>query len=163
MAEIVLGMATSHGPMLSTPWQEWGQRVGADRQNEAHPFRGRSYTFDALIEERRQEALGDEITPEKWQSRFETCQAALGRLAEVYEAAAPDVAVIIGNDQRELFVEDNVPAFAVFWGEAIDTGPRTAEQIAALPPGVAISERGHAPPEQMRHPGMPELGRHLIE
>jgi hypothetical protein len=163
MAEIVLGMATSHGPMLSTPWQEWGQRVGADRQNEAHPFRGRTYTFDGLIEERRQEALGAEITPEKWQSRFAACQAALGRLAEIYEAAAPDVAVIIGNDQRELFVEDNVPAFAVFWGEAIDTGPRTAGQIAALPPGVAISERGHAPPEQMRHPGMPALGRHLIE
>ena len=36
MAEIVLGMATSHGPMLSTPWKKWGQRVNADRRNEAH-------------------------------------------------------------------------------------------------------------------------------
>ncbi len=163
MAEIVLGLATSHGPMLSTPWREWGQRVGADRQNEPHPFRGRTYTFDELIEARAPEALAREITPEKWQSRFAACQAALDRLTEIYDAAAADVAVIIGNDQRELFVEDNMPAFTVFWGDRIDTGPRTAAQIAALPPGVAIAERGHAPPEQMSHPGMPELGRHLIE
>ena len=58
MAEIVLGMATSHGPMLSTPWKEWGQRVGADRQNEAHPFRGRTYTFDELIADTQWENYG---------------------------------------------------------------------------------------------------------
>ncbi len=149
--------------MLSTPWKEWGQRVGADRQNESHPFRGKTYTFDGLVEARRPEALGAEITPRIWQSRHSACQVALDRLAEVYAAAAPDVAVIIGNDQRELFVEDNTPAFTVYWGETIETGPRTAAQIANLPPGVAIAERGHAPPEPLCHPGHPELGRHLIE
>jgi len=163
MAEIVLGMATSHGPMLSTPWEQWGQRVDADRANEAHPFRGQAYGFDQLVGARQIEELAREITPEKWESRFAACQAALGRLAEVYEAAAPDVAVIIGNDQRELFVEDNIPAFTIYWGDEIGTGPRTPEQIARLPPGIAISERGHSPPEQMVHPGHPGLGRHLIE
>ena len=38
MAEIVLGMATSHGPMLSTPWKEWGQHVNADRLVAANPL-----------------------------------------------------------------------------------------------------------------------------
>ena len=98
-------MATSHGPMLSTPWKEWGQRVNADRRNEAHPFRGRTYAFDGLVGERKSEELEREITPDKWESRHTACQAALDRLTEVYEAASPDVAVIIGNDQRELFVE----------------------------------------------------------
>ena len=163
MAEIVLGMATSHGHMLSTPWKEWGQRVNADRKNEAHPFRGKTYTFDGLVGERAAEGLASEITAEKWESRHAACQAALDTLAEVYEAARPDVAVIIGNDQRELFVEDNMPAFTVYWGDEIATGPRTPEQIARLPPGIAISERGHSPPEPMTHPGLPELGRHLIE
>jgi hypothetical protein len=163
MAEIVLGMATSHGPMLSTPWEQWGQRVGADRQNDAHPFRGSTYDFEGLVSIRKDEQLAREITPESWRARFDACQAALETLREVYEAAAPDVAVIVGNDQRELFVEDNIPAFAVYWGEEIPTGPRTPEQIAKLPPGIAISERGHAPPEEMIHPGHPELGLHLIE
>jgi len=163
MAEIVLGMATSHGPMLSTPWEKWGQRVDADRGNDAHPFRGEVFGFDELVAARKGDGLTSEISPEKWETRFAACQAALGHLAEVYEAAAPDVAVIIGNDQRELFVEDNMPAFTVYWGAEISTGPRTPEQIASLPPGIAISERGHAPPVQMTHPGHPELGRHLIE
>ena len=30
MAKIVLGMGSSHGPMLSTPPEEWGQRVLAE-------------------------------------------------------------------------------------------------------------------------------------
>ena len=163
MAEIVLGMATSHGPMLSTPWKEWGQRVSADRRNEAHPFRGQIYDYDGLVGERKNEGLRREITPEKWESRHASCQAALDRLTEVYEATSPDIAVIVGNDQRELFVEDNMPAFTVYWGKDIGTGPRTPEQIANLPPGIAISERGHSPPEQMTHPGHSELGLHLIK
>ena len=34
MAKIVLGMGSSHGPMLSTPPEEWGQRVLADKQQQ---------------------------------------------------------------------------------------------------------------------------------
>ena len=73
------------------------------------------------------------------------------------------VAVIIGNDQRELFTEDNSPAFLVYWGDTIENRPRTEAQRALLPPGVAVAERGHAPPEDAVYPGQPELGRHIIE
>ena len=31
MANIILGMGTSHGPMLSSPWKDWGLRVEVDR------------------------------------------------------------------------------------------------------------------------------------
>ena len=163
MARIVLGMGTSHGPMLSTPWQQWDQRVAFDRQTEIHHFRGGEHGFDELVSLRAREGLAAEITPEKWQARFAACQTALEQLAQVFAAAAPDVAVIIGNDQRELFTEDNNPAFMVYWGETIENRPRTAEQRALLPPGVAVAERGHAPPEDAVYPGQPELGRHLIE
>ncbi len=47
MAKIVLGIGTSHGPMLSTPPDQWGQRVEADRRNPAHWFKGKPYTFEA--------------------------------------------------------------------------------------------------------------------
>ena len=53
MAQIVLGMGTSHSPMLSTPPEEWGQRAEADKQNPAHPFRDGVYTFDELLEKRK--------------------------------------------------------------------------------------------------------------
>ncbi len=163
MARIVLGLATSHSPMLSTPWEQWDGRVAADRQNPALMFRGGSYAFDALVEARRAEDPGREVSPEKWRARHAACQAGIATLAGKFAAAAPDAAVIIGNDQRELFMEDNFPAFSVFWGETIENRPRTAAQIANLPPGVAIAERGHAPPEDAVYPGLPALGRHIIE
>ena len=49
MAEIVLGIGTSHGPMLSTPPERWGQRVEADRKRERHDYRGKTHTFDELV------------------------------------------------------------------------------------------------------------------
>lgn len=163
MARIVLGMATSHGPMLSTPWEQWAARVPFDKQVAAHDFQGGKYTFDELVSLRREEDLAEQITPERWRTRSQACEAALETQAAKFAEAAPDVAVIIGNDQQELFDFDNFPAFAVYWGKTIESGPRSAEQIANLPPGVAIAERGFAPPDDRVYPGHPELGRHIIE
>lgn len=163
MAKIVLGLATSHSPMLSTPWEQWDGRVAADRQNSDLRFRGDGFTFDQLIEERRGENLAREVTPELWRARHQACQTAIAALAQKFEDAAPDAAVIIGNDQHELFTEENFPAFSVFWGDTIENRPRTADQTANLPPGIAIAERGHAPPQDAVYPGHPGFGRHIIE
>jgi hypothetical protein len=161
MAEIVLGIGTSHGPMLSTPWDQWDQRVGFDKQQKEHWYQGKTYDFDQLVELRKDEGLDAEITPDKWRARHEACRTAIDTLAAKYAEIAPDVAVIVGNDQTELFTDDNFPAFAVYWGETIENRPRTPEQIANLPPGVAVAERGHAPPEDAVYPGQPELGAHI--
>ena len=48
MAEIVLGMWTSHGPSLSTTPEQWTLRVSADLKRQ-HPFRGEEYSFDELV------------------------------------------------------------------------------------------------------------------
>lgn len=111
MAEIVLGIGTSHGPMLSTPWEKWAGRVAADKQLAEHDFRGSTYSFDELVALRQNENLAEQITPEKWQERSEACRTALDTLAAKYAEVAPDVAVIVGNDQRELFMEDNFRLF----------------------------------------------------
>jgi len=161
MAEIVLGIGTSHGPMLSTPWDQWDQRVGFDKQQKEHWYQGKTYDFVQLVELRKDEGLDAEITPDKWRARHEACRTAIDTLAAKYAEIAPDVAVIVGNDQTELFTDDNFPAFAVYWGETIENRPRTPEQIANLPPGVAVAERGHAPPEDAVYPGQPELGAHI--
>ena len=39
-SQIALGIGTSHGPQLSTPPEEWGQRASADRRNSELAFRG---------------------------------------------------------------------------------------------------------------------------
>ena len=50
MAQIALGIGTSHAPQLGTPPDQWGQRAQADRANPALVFRGEEYTFDELNE-----------------------------------------------------------------------------------------------------------------
>ena len=53
MAKVVLGVGSSHGPMLSTPPDMWHLRAGADRKNPKHFYRGQAYDFDKLLAERQ--------------------------------------------------------------------------------------------------------------
>src|SRR5258708_34603961 len=99
MAKIVLGMGTSHGPMLLTPPEDWALRVAADREAE-HPFRGKTYSFTELVELRRSESLAKQIEPEVWRTRHAACRKAINTLAQVFYEAKADVAVIVGNDQK---------------------------------------------------------------
>lgn len=163
MAEIVLGLATSHGPMLSTPPEQWGQRVAADRQNPRHHYKGRTYTFQELTGLRADERLQRQITPEVWRTRHSACQAAIGTLAEVFAATKPDVAVIVGNDQMEMFTDAVIPAFAVYWGETIENRWPSAAEMAKWEPGIEIAQRGRIPPGGATYAGVPSLGRHIIE
>ncbi len=52
MADIVLGIGSSHGPLLSTPPEQWDLRAKADRENKKHWFRGKTYDYEALLQER---------------------------------------------------------------------------------------------------------------
>ena len=49
MADIVLGIATSHGMLVTAP-EQWEARVAADR-GASHYFRGRPMSFEALLRE----------------------------------------------------------------------------------------------------------------
>ncbi len=163
MAKIVLGIGTSHGPMLSTPPDQWGQRVTADKRNPQHWYKGKSYTFDQLVALRAGEHLERQITPEMWQQRHAACRRAIGKLADVYAEAKPDVAVIVGNDQMEMFKEALIPAMSVYRGAEIANAFPDEEEIAKLPPGIPISVPGHIPPEGATYRGLPELATHIIE
>jgi 3-O-methylgallate 3,4-dioxygenase len=163
MATIVLGMATSHGPMLSTPPEQWGQRVVADKANRAHPYRGMTCTFDELVALRTGENLAKQLSPEIWRQRHAACRDALSRLAAVYQRVKPDVVVVVGNDQMELFSEENIPAFAVYWGETIQNQEYDQAAMAKLPPGIPISVPGHIPPGGATYEGHPDLGSHIIQ
>lgn len=162
MAQIVLGMATSHGPMLTTPPEQWGQRVVADKANKLHAFRGGTYTFEELVSMRSNEGISNQISLEIWRNKHAACRRALTTLAAVFDRVRPDAAVIFGNDQMELFTNENIPAFAVYHGEAIENQEYDDEHLAGLPPGIAISLPGHIPPQGATYPGHPELGSHLI-
>jgi hypothetical protein len=162
MAKIVLGVGSSHGPMLSTPPDMWHLRGEADRKNPKHFYQGKAYDFAGLLAA-RQPGFADKITPQEKQKRYDACQRALDKLAAKFAEVKPDAVVIVGNDQRELFTEENTPAFLVFEGAKIDNIPETEEAKAKMPPGIAIAEPGHCPPGGATYTGATELAVHLVK
>src|SRR5580658_6450577 len=99
VARIVLGLGSSHGPMLSIAPEYWPDRVLADRANPRHFFQGKTYTFDEMAALRRDERLGEQASPEIRAERYQRCQSAIAKLGDVYLGNMPDIAVIVGNDQ----------------------------------------------------------------
>lgn len=163
MARIVLGMGLAHTPQVHTPPAQWHERLEADRRNKALWYRGRAYDWSGLCAQRAAEGLGLQAEPAEREARHARANAAVARLAELWREARPDVAVIFGNDQHELLVEDLLPAFTVFWGQEIHNLPSTEDQVRRKPAGIHLAHHGHAPPQPLTHPGAPVLGRHLIE
>jgi 3-O-methylgallate 3,4-dioxygenase len=163
MAQLVLGIGSSHGPMLSMPPEVWSQRSEADRRNRELYFRGSIYPFDDLISLRESENLAAKITPQEMGARFDACQVAMDALGRTIVETDLDVMVVIGDDQAELFYDDNMPAFGIFTGVEFDHVPPTPEQIKKLTPGIASGLAGRYPPEPMKHPGAPDLAAHLVD
>ncbi len=162
MAKIVIGMGSSHGPMLSTPPEQWSQRAIFDR-GVRHPWKGRMWSFDELVAARREGQFERQIAPELWRSRHAACRAAIAKLARVFAETAPDLVVIVGNDHMEMFDESTVPAFSVFWGDELINNPWSAEREAKAAIGTLIAVPGHIPPGGAHYPCAPALGRHIIE
>ena len=157
MAEIILGLASSHGPLLSTPPDQWNLRAEADRKNPQHWFRGRSYDFQALLRERAP-GFSSEIGLETRQARHARCRHALEILGRKFKEVAPEAAVILGNDQREFFGEDLTPSITVYRGDRIEN----VQFLHETSPGLNIAEGGNAPLDGATYPGAPALADHIL-
>ncbi len=162
MAKIVLGLGSSHGPQLAMPPDQWHRRASADRSNPELWYRGQTYSFPDLVETRGNERLALELGEKKAEARFEACQRAIGHLAGTLERAAPDVVVILGDDQHEAFEDDNMPAISVYWGETIDDAP-AANPDWGQAYMYTTAAHGNPPQARVSHPTDSRLGRHLIE
>src|SRR5436190_22046775 len=135
MAEIVLGIGSSHGPLLSTPPEQWDLRAKADRANKGHWFRGKTYDFEGLLRERAP-GFADEIGVGKRRERFMQCRSALDALGKKFDEVAPEAVVIIGNDQREFFNPGLTPAITVYRGAQISN----VQHLNEDQPGLNIAE-----------------------
>ncbi len=163
MARITFGLGTSHGVMLSIPSRYWVDRVSFDRTNPEHYYQGGTYTFDQLVEKMKGHDLAAQITPEVSEQRQVRCQQAIGKMADCWAAQAPDLAVVVGNDQKEVFTSDHIPAFAIFWGDYVEGHPRSPEFLAKLNAAVARAEADRTPEVYTQYPCHPALGGHLIQ
>ncbi|WP_058377532.1 MULTISPECIES: hypothetical protein [Pandoraea] len=102
----------------------WLARAATDDQNffVLHDHSGARVSYGELLE-KADPAILDEITPAKLEQRHQQNQAAVARLAETLNEVNPDIVVIIGDDHKEVFHDDNMPALSVYWGETIPYRP----------------------------------------
>jgi len=158
MAELVLGIGSSHGPLLSTPPEQWDLRAKADRENKAHWFRGKTYDFESLLAARAP-GFAHEVTVEKRRERFFQCRKALEALGRKFNDVSPDAVVIIGNDQREFFNAGLTPSITVYRGSRISNVQHLNEDA----PGLNIAEPANSPAEGATYPGATALADHILD
>src|SRR5487761_549207 len=125
MANIVLGLATTHSPNVSTPVELWHLR-GENDPNIV----GRE-TFDRLLQQNSTWA-SEEITSDKWQERYDQIQRAIAELAQTFAEVQPEVVVTVGDDQRELFADSHRPAIDIYLGESARDVPPEPNSLNEL-------------------------------
>ncbi len=152
MAEVTLGIGTSHSPMLSTPHEAFAQLADLDR--------ARLPDYAAKVRENAA-WISRELRPEVTRERHEATQAAIDHLRGVLAGEAPDVAIVIGDDQNEWFSPDHQPALCVYWGETVENLPPPPE---SLPPLRRLSYWGlYGDGRNRAFPVDAALGRHLVD
>ena len=164
MAKITFGLGTSHSPMISLPVEIWP--AYAETASESYkiqelcvPPTGEVMTYEELLE-RADPAIGKSLTPEKFQAQWEACQGGVDALSQELREAAPDVAVMVTDDQNELFFDDNMPMFSVYYGDTIKLLPRKVSENAS--PTAKASTWGYGDVE-MDVPVASDLALHCIE
>src|SRR5438270_3671795 len=96
---IGLGLASSHAPVVAAPLDQW--------EGLYKRFTGRvPQPTSALLE-----------TPEVRETHFERIRAAFADLRGRIDAYDPELLIIIGGDQSEMFDPSNVPNLMLYTGE----------------------------------------------
>lgn len=123
MAKIVAGIGSSHSPMLMMEPPAWLARGDiTDRKVHLVDQSGRDVEYEDLLE-RANGAILKEIAPEVMERRYRANNRAIQRVAEFFLEVSPDVVLLIGDDHKEVYQEDNMPALAVYWGEKLPYRP----------------------------------------
>ena len=164
MAQIVLGIGTSHSPMLALTAEQWPRYAVGDYQHTGlvFPPEGISMTYEeglahvpAAIKERP-------LTDEVFSAQVDACQRGIAELAKTLQSVNPDVTVIISDDQDEWFYEDNMPTFSIFWGESVPIKPMPRRGNSRDPDVNEAIRLGYGD-VAMDVPVASGLGRHMIE
>ncbi|MBN8814338.1 MAG: extradiol ring-cleavage dioxygenase [Sphingomonas sp.] len=160
MAKIVYGAGTSHTPVLTLPPEHWHERAKADINNPKLTLTdGRTLDYRALHAEVG-DKYADQVTVDVFAEKGVRCQAALDRLADDLERANPDVVLIVGDDQDELFGTDNLPVISIYFGDELVM--HSEHDDGSIPAWRVPVREGFAMDDFHRFPGHSALALDII-
>ena len=120
MAKIVFGVGTSHSPLLNSPAEDYARHADVDRSGrKLFDKDGVPRTYGELVA-MADPAIVDQLRMEVLEERAARCNANIDKVAEQIAAARLDSLIIIGDDQKEQYDDDNLPAVLIYWGDTIE-------------------------------------------
>jgi hypothetical protein len=142
MAELILGIGSSHSPTITTPAVGWARYIEGDyhRDDLVSP---RSYTvrsYQELLAEAEPE-LAEQAQPAVLDAQHARMQGATDALVELIRDANPDSVVIVSDDQGEWLFDDNMPTFMIYWGETAEVIEPTGYGAYVQPGRVPVDSR----------------------
>lgn len=162
MAQIVLGIGTSHSPLLAIEPALWAERAKDDlRKEELYLADGRVVPYAALAVE-VQDRYAESATPDVFEKQAMQAQDALDGLAVAIDEARLDALVVVGDDQQELFSRAHMPAIAVYNGPEIVTHPKN-EVAPNLPGWYREANKGYRMDAVHRYPSASGLADGLVD
>src|SRR6185295_1673303 len=120
---------------------------------------GKRVTYDELLAA-ADPSIARQINEETFVEKFANIQAGLDELNTRFSQVNPDVVVMFGDDQSELFFDDNYPSINVYWGDTMKMLPRTIRPD--MNPAMFISAKAYGDTER-DYPVDSKLGLHIIE
>lgn len=151
MAQVVIGIGTSHSPQLSIRAKDWAKLLGDKDKTDPR------LNYPALVEKARP-GLEKELTEEKFRERDEACLKAVKNLGEALQKANADIVVVFGDDQQEQFHDDNMPMFAIYHGKTLPV----VKNHGLRPSGWKDAERNGWAETLPEYDTASDLANHLI-
>lgn len=162
MSQMVIGIGTSHSPLLAMAPEMWVERARDDyKRTRIQLCDGRVLSYEQLAADTGNR-YAEFAVLDHFKRQHAAAQQALDRLAQDLADAAPDVVIVIGDDQDELFDLTHMPAIAIFYGDKIVMHP-TAEAHEQLPAWHQAALKGYSQDAAHVHQGAPEYSKALIE
>jgi 3-O-methylgallate 3,4-dioxygenase len=144
----------------ASPAEDMPGHARRDEQYAHHLDRdGRRVTYEELL---RRAPPGIDVSEKKIGERVAACERHLDRLSHAMMNARLDALIVVGDDQREQYFEDNMPAFLVYCGATI---ANSTLQLPAEAPEYWKRARSqyHEPDAPREYPVARELALHLVE
>jgi hypothetical protein len=160
MAKVVLGIGSSHSPTLLMEPDAWLARAGHDdvKIHALHDHSGKRVSYDELLAA-APATMMTQIDSEMLEKRHHQNQAAISRIADALAAAKPDVLLLIGDDHKEVFQDDNMPVISVYWGDTIPYKPQGLMKWKYDPD---LKAESWYPQEETSYPVASALAQRLI-
>ena len=161
MAQLVLGIGTSHTPMLNAPPEDWPRFYERDsKRTNLLDTEGRLTSYAEQLKH-APPGIMQEISPERMQTRHQAVQGAIARLGDFLREAKLDALIVVGDDQDELYHHDNMPGMLVYYGDTIPNVP--LKPVANPDWGWRAAARWYEEKEPRDYPVDAPLARHLID